>query len=189
MEANGQSYGYWDLSTKPDLPQSYLSAHKNVVWWTGNSYPGPITPYEGELASFLDGGGRLFLSGQDLLDQAAGTTAFVKNYLHVNWNGTDVQNDQATDFVTAQPSPVTGNLGKVTIDHSVLEASYEDQITPIAPAIAAFKDDSGATDALTVPGRCLQGVLRGVPGGGLRVGRRQGHARRQRPHLVRDALT
>ena len=27
----------------PDLPQSYLTAHKNVVWFTGNSYPAPIS--------------------------------------------------------------------------------------------------------------------------------------------------
>ncbi len=67
-----QSYGYWDLAADPNLPLSYLKAHTNVVWWTGNSYPGPITPYESELASFLDGGGRLLMSGQDILDQAPG---------------------------------------------------------------------------------------------------------------------
>ena len=34
-------YGYWDLAADPNLPLSYLTAHKNVVWWTGNSYPAP----------------------------------------------------------------------------------------------------------------------------------------------------
>lgn len=151
MDANGKSYGYWDLTANPDLPQSYLSAHKNVVWWTGNSYPAPVTPYEGELASFLDGGGRLMMSGQDILDQAAGTTAFVKNYLHVNWDGTDVQNDKETAKVTAVlPNPVTNGFGTVPLDHNVLGANFEDQINPLGPAVGAFKDDTGATDALTV---------------------------------------
>ncbi len=35
------------------------------------------------------------------------------------------------------------------LDHSVLGAAFEDQITPIAPATAAFTDDSAETDALT----------------------------------------
>ena len=51
--------------------------------------------------AFLDGGGRLFMSGQDILDQAAGTTAFVHDYLHIDWDGTETQNDKATETVTA----------------------------------------------------------------------------------------
>ncbi len=91
------------------------------------------------------------MSGQDILDQAAGTTAFVRNYLHVDWDGTEVQNDKATSTVTAVAgNPVTTGLGSVTIDHNVLGANFEDQITPIPPGTAAFKDATGATDALTV---------------------------------------
>ncbi|MEP7333245.1 MAG: hypothetical protein ABI692_14275 [Terracoccus sp.] len=143
--------GYWDLTADPNLPQSYLTAHRDVVWWTGNSYPSPITPYESELKALLDGGGRLLMSGQDILDQAAGTTAFVKDYLHVNWDGGEVQNDKPTATVTGVTgNPVTGSIGKTPIDHSVLGAVFEDQVTPIAPAQPAFTDDTGATDGLTV---------------------------------------
>jgi uncharacterized repeat protein (TIGR01451 family) len=146
-----QTYGYWDLAVDANLPQSYLTAHKNVVWWTGNSYPAPITPYEGELTALLNGGGRLLLSGQDILDQAAGTTAFVRNYLHVSWDGSEVQNDKATATVTAVAgNPVTAGLGAVTINHNVLGAAFEDRITPIPPGTAAFTDSTGAPDALTV---------------------------------------
>ena len=53
---------------------------------------------------FLDGGGRLLMSGQDILDQAAGTTAFVHDYLHVDWDGTETQNDKATAGCTASPA-------------------------------------------------------------------------------------
>jgi uncharacterized repeat protein (TIGR01451 family) len=144
-------YGYWDLTADAALPQGYLTAHKNVVWWTGNSYPAPVSPYEGELKAFLDGGGRLMLSGQDILDQAAGTTSFVRDYLHVSWDGSESQNDKATATVAGVPgNPVSGSAGTVPLDHSVLGANYEDQVTPIDPAAAAFTDDSGATDAITV---------------------------------------
>jgi uncharacterized repeat protein (TIGR01451 family) len=147
----GASYDYWDLAADPELPAGYLDAHANVVWFTGNSYPAPLGGYENELAGFLDGGGGLLMSGQDILDQAAGTTDFVQNYLHIAWDGSETQNDKATDTVTGVTgNPVTDGIGAVPLDHSVLNAAFEDQITPIDPATAAFKDDSGATDGLSV---------------------------------------
>lgn len=146
-----RAYGYWDLAADPALPTSYITAHKNVVWWTGSSYPAPITPYEPALKALLDGGGRVFLSGQDLLDQAAGTTSFVHDYLHVSWDGTEAQNDKESATVSAvSGNPVTAGLGTLTLDHSLLGAAYEDQITPIDPATAAFTDGNGKPDALTV---------------------------------------
>ena len=148
----GQAYSYWDLSVDNVLPLTYMKAHKRIVWFTGNSYPGPVTPYETSLAAFLDGGGKLLMSGQDILDQAAGTTAFVRNYLHINWNGTEAQNDKATAAVHGiTGNPVTNGLGAVPLDHSVLgNVAFEDQVTPIAPATAAFNDDSSQPDGLNV---------------------------------------
>jgi uncharacterized repeat protein (TIGR01451 family) len=151
LDANGVDYGYWDLAADPNLPQSYLTKHQDVVWFTGNSYPAPLGPYEGELKALLDSGGRLFMSGQDVLDQAAGTTDFVHDYLHIDWDGSEVQNDKATNAVhSVNGNPVTNGIGDVAINHSVLNAAFEDEITPISPAEAAFTDDSDETDALTV---------------------------------------
>ena len=143
------SYSVWDLSTNAKLPLNYLLAFKNVVWFTGNAYPGPITPYEEELTAFLNAHGHLFMSGQDILDQAAGTTAFVHDYLHIDWDGTEGQNDKPTDSVTAVAGTLTAGLGTVGLDHSVLGAAFEDQITPIAPAIGIFTDADGETNGLS----------------------------------------
>jgi uncharacterized repeat protein (TIGR01451 family) len=148
----GVTFSTWDLSTDSNLPLNYLKAFKNVVWFTGNSYPGPILPYEAKLTAFLDGGGRLFINGQDLLDQAAGTTAFVHDYLHVTWDGSETQNDKATASVHGVGGPVTGAapaIGTVPIDHSVLGAAFEDRITPNGGAIAEFADTTNATNALS----------------------------------------
>jgi uncharacterized repeat protein (TIGR01451 family) len=151
LTANGASFSTWDLATDTNLPASYLAAHTSVVWFTGNSYPAPITPYERQLKAFLDGGGRLFMSGQDILDQAAGTTAFVHDYLHIDWDGTEVQNDKQTATVkSVSGNPVTDGIGTVALDHTVLGATFEDEITPIAPATPAFTDDSSGPDALSV---------------------------------------
>jgi uncharacterized repeat protein (TIGR01451 family) len=158
LTANSVSFATWDLKANPNLPQGYLLAHKQVFWFTGNSYPGPILPYESELKAFLDAGGHLFMSGQDLLDQAAGKTPFVHDYLHVTWDGSETQNDKATATVTGVAgNPVTNGIGPVPLDHSVLGANFEDEITPNGGALAAFLDDGVATgtpgpDALTFAG-------------------------------------
>jgi hypothetical protein len=44
---------------------------------------------------------------------------------------------------------VTGAIGDVTLDHSVLGANFEDQITPNGGAQPAFTDDTSAADGLT----------------------------------------
>lgn len=151
LNTYGQPYDVWDLATDSVLPKDMLNTHTSVVWFTGGKYPGPLLPYEADLTSFLNGGGRFFLSGQDVLDQAAGTTDFVHDYLHVDWDGTEAQNDKATDTVAGVGgNPVTGAIGTIALDHSVLNLPYEDRVTPISPAAAAFKDDGANTDGLSV---------------------------------------
>jgi hypothetical protein len=60
-------------------------------------------------------------------------------------------------------NPVSDGIGAVAIDHSVLNATFEDQVTPIAPATAAFTDDSAAADALTVAAGSYKVVFLAFP--------------------------
>ncbi|MFL5806528.1 MAG: hypothetical protein ACJ8CR_32975 [Roseiflexaceae bacterium] len=148
----GYAYNYWDLGANPDLRISYMKAHSVIVWFTGSSYPGPITPYESELTTFLNGGGKLFMSGMDILDQDAGTTSFVHDYLHIDWDGTEAQNDIGTTSITAVPTnTVMAGLGTLPVDVPALFGDdFSDEITPIAPAVPALRDSDGGTNALTV---------------------------------------
>jgi len=158
LTSNAVKFNVWDLKVDANLPLNYMKAFKTIVWFTGNSYPGPILPYEAKLKSFLDGGGRLFINGQDLLDQAAGTTTFVRDYLHVTWDGTEAQNDKRTVNVNGvATSPVTGTaqpptIGAVALNHAVLGAAFEDRITPNGGALVAFTDDAGIADGLSFSG-------------------------------------
>jgi uncharacterized repeat protein (TIGR01451 family) len=157
----GVAHATWDLAAKPVLPKGYVTAHKNVVWFTGNSYPAPVTAYEPVLEALLDGGGRLFLSGQDVLDQSAGTTEFFADYLHVDWDGSEAQNDKPTlavHGVTA--NPVTGTQGDVSLDLDVLGgAQFSDELTLTAPAQAAFTDDGSEVDGLTLDAGTYRAVF------------------------------
>ena len=138
-------FSLWDLDANKNLPLHYLESFKHVVWFTGTSFPGPLLPYESELTAYLNNGGHLFLSGQDILDQAAGTTSFVLNYLHVNWDGSENQNDCITNSVNGvTTNPVTKGVGNVPLDLSVLggpSLAFMDRITPVNGAQPAFVDD------------------------------------------------
>ena len=163
LDAAGESYQVWDLATDMTLPTNYLDSFTNVVWFTGNAYTAPVTPYESELAGFLDGGGRLFMSGQDILDQAAGQTDFVRDYLHVDWDGTEAQNDIYTASVHGVAGTFTSGVGDVPLDLSVLGDAYMDQITPISPAEAIFTDDSGGDNGLAVDNGTYRVVFLAFP--------------------------
>jgi uncharacterized repeat protein (TIGR01451 family) len=152
LAAAGVHFSTWDVAKQGGFPQNYLRAFKTVVWFTGNSWPGPLLPYESKLTAFLDGGGNLLVSGQDILDQGAGTTRFVHDYLHIAWDGSETQNDKPTTAVHAVAGTLTDGLGTVPLDHSVLQATFEDRITPIAPARGVLTDDSGSTDGLSFAG-------------------------------------
>jgi hypothetical protein len=155
LTAAGAPYTFWDLTTDPNLPPKFMTAFKNIVWYTGTSWPAPIGPYEGGLTTFLQGGGHLFMTGQDLLDQGGGTSAFVRNFLHIDWDGTDRQNDIPTSNVVASATnPITGTIGTVPLNFSVLGAPFMDEITIVAGsgAIPAFVDDFAVTDALSYDG-------------------------------------
>ena len=104
------------------------------------------------------------MSGQDILDQGAGTTDFFKNYVHINWDGTETQNDKPTTSVTGVTgNPVTNGIATVPLDHSVLGAAFEDRITPIAPATAAFTDATAQADGLAVASGAYKVVFLAFP--------------------------
>jgi uncharacterized repeat protein (TIGR01451 family) len=149
LNAAGVQYDVIDLKTTA-LPDGYLNGYKEVYWFTGVSYPTPLSPYEKALTTYLDAGGKLFMDGMDLLDQSGGTSPFAKNYLHVDWNGSETQNDKSTTQVHGVPSTVIGAGDDYALNHFASYGAFEDQITPNGPAVAEFKDDSGAADGLSV---------------------------------------
>ena len=159
----GIPFSTWDLGADSNIPLHYMQAFRNIVWFTGNSYPGPVLPYEARLAAFLDNGGRLFMSGHDILDQAAGTTAFVHDYLHISWDGSETQNDKSTASVTDVAGTLSDGLGTVPLDHAVLGAAFEDRLTLVAPAIAIFRDDSATDDGLSVDAGMYKVVFLAFP--------------------------
>ena len=72
----------YDMVTDSSVEMQYLDDYQVVVWFTGalntNTVP---TNAQTLLENFLDGGGKLFITGQDI-GHDIGSSSFYTNYLH-----------------------------------------------------------------------------------------------------------
>jgi CubicO group peptidase (beta-lactamase class C family) len=76
-------YQYYNLAMMGDPVPGFINNFPAVIWFTG--YDADSTISENNqllLEGYLDNGGRLFMSGQNISDELAGT-AFLENYLHI----------------------------------------------------------------------------------------------------------
>ena len=159
-------YGYWDLADGPGrCRRRYLALHKNVVWFTGNSYPAPITPVRvgargaarRRRPAVHVGPGHPRPGGRD--------DGVRENYLHIDWDGTEVQNDKATEAVHAVAgNPVTDGIG-VGADRPQRARTRRSRTrSPRSRRrTAAFTDDTGETDALSVADGAYKVVFLAFP--------------------------
>jgi hypothetical protein len=72
--------GVWELLLEP-VTSEELGIFDYVVWLTGERFPALTTDEMNTLADYLDGGGKLFISGQDI-GRDIGGTSFYSDYLH-----------------------------------------------------------------------------------------------------------
>ncbi len=80
----------YDKAYNTSLEMQYLDEYDVVIWFTGSLDSGTVTGSDQTLlGAFLDGGGNLFMSGQDI-GKDIGGTPFYSDYLHAAYNVDDV---------------------------------------------------------------------------------------------------
>lgn len=111
--------GVWDVNLKDcptlDALKQYDALHKYdaAIWFTGNDRDNTLTVEEQSVISaFLDDGGKLLLSGQDIGHDLVGNgslsdSSFFANYLHAKFL-TDTAN--TTMIIGVSGDPITGGL-------------------------------------------------------------------------------
>ncbi len=140
----GYSYDVWDVSQKGSPSYSDLSSYEVVIWSTGSAYQNTLTSTDqSNLMQYLDNGGRLYLSSQDLLWDISGgydgtiSNTFVNNYLGVK----SVSNDVSYSSVKGiGGDPISGNLGTISLNYPFY--NYADEITLESNAVAIFTNPS-----------------------------------------------
>ena len=143
-------YDDWDVSTMGNTG-SALNNYCLVVWFTGDMGESTLTADDRSyLESYLDGGGLLFLTGQNI-GQEIGSTSFYSDYLHASF----VQAATNVFFLDGVPGDEIGDglrlltMGSPGAGNQV----SQDIIAPLAGAdsiimylpgdCAAIKYDSG----------------------------------------------
>lgn len=141
LDSNGYAYEVWELQAKGPPPPDSLSQYRIVLWTTADDYGYPGSPStltstdQANLQAYLDAGGNLFLSSQDLLyDNELNT--FISDYLHVAGYTGDTH-----------PTRVDGFTGDPISDGLVLPLTYPfsnwaDDITPGNGATGVFANSS-----------------------------------------------
>ena len=143
VEAAGRSY--LTVSTPPDAAQMMM--FESVVWLTGNDYTATLTAVDqANLAAYLDAGGRLFMSGQDIGFDIH-TEDFYADYLHAAY----VQDNAGVGGILGSAASLVGQGFSFEIfgGSGANNQAYPSEIDPVYPGRSAFFYD-GAVAAGTV---------------------------------------
>ncbi len=111
IDSLGVPYGVWDHLALGTPSASFLLQFPIVIWVCEWSFPYLTTTDMAALSSYLDGGGSLFITGQDLAYSLADPTSpwygaqgvdFLARYLHLQYRADD-NDDHSVVGVTGDP--------------------------------------------------------------------------------------
>lgn len=97
LQALGHAFDKYSVPAGSSGPAAgQLMQYRLVIWFTGDQYSSTLTLNDQtHLSSFLDNGGRLFITGQDI-GYDIGTSSFYQNYLHALYITDDANGDVFT---------------------------------------------------------------------------------------------
>lgn len=147
LKENAVSYGVWDHSKHGSPSAETLKSFPIVIWFTEWDFPSLDSLDRAALRAYMDGGGNLYLSGQDLgwdLNENPGTddqTTFFKDYLRADWGGDDSGSRKAEGVLG---DPISHGLS-FTLHQPGLQrdSQYPDWFTPKNGAVPIFHYNNG----------------------------------------------
>ncbi len=169
----------WDTKVS-GTPAASEYAHSNIIWFTGDGGMGALNHSEVEfLKGFLDQGGNLFLTGQDIAEGLSSSTdsTFLRDYLRARY----VRSLVVADAYGVDGNPVSNglNMGIMGYDGATNQYS-QDELEPAFSGddVAFTYTDGGAPAGITYvdPSRYrlvflgfgFEGVKNTDPGGNTR---------------------
>ena len=156
LDALGCPYDVWDTGLRGEIDSTTLNQYTGgaVVWAV--PFWGFVTGYDSTrntLQSFLDNGGNLFITGQDI-GYSIGSTSFYQDYLHANF----VQDDPGLrELEGVVGDPISDRLSfSIVGGDGANNQYYPDEIDPVSPAVTILTYSGGALARSEL--RLLKGV-------------------------------
>jgi hypothetical protein len=108
-DSNGVLHDDYNVQSSGSPSADTLKHYPVVIWFTGDDSTTTLTSTdEANLGSYLDNGGNLMISGQNIAYDIAGD-AFLANYLHAQFS---IDSAGATYMVGVQNDPITGEASR-----------------------------------------------------------------------------
>lgn len=112
LSMSGYEYDFYEVESEGWPDAAVLQGHRIVVWFTSECVSGTLTSRDqAMLASYLDNGGRLLISGQDicydLTKNGQTSSAFLSNYLGIGYIS---DNSQGRSVKGITGDPISGGM-------------------------------------------------------------------------------
>jgi hypothetical protein len=147
LDTTGYSYAIWPYMDAT-VSASVMQKFKAVLWYTAAEYPTLSDTDRTELASFLNGGGKLFINGQDIgwelarpadipnNDPGGTDPTFYKGYLHATYVADD---SGARTLTGVAGDPIGDGLSFcIFCGDAANYTPYPDSIWPFDPFASNF---------------------------------------------------
>jgi len=155
LDTLGIKYSVWERINGP-LTYEMVQNSPIIIWFTEYHFPNLDYDDMSVLGQYLDNGGNLYLSGQDLGHECneypgdSVQTAFFSNYLHADWGGDDANVSSVVG--------IPGNLISDGLNFDIYQPGYPsanqypDYFTPHDDATLIFSYSNGLGMGLSYEG-------------------------------------
>ena len=158
LDSLRQIYDIWDAYSKGD-PDFSFNIYKYLIWYTGDHQTDLFTEAQVEsLMSFLDYGGRLFLTSQDAVEVLSGSAnpwdqTFLTDYLHVGYNGNNTKY-----LVVGRSGDEVGDTLYIYPNYEVTNQNSKDNLVPDSEADTVLSYTIGGAGQWWTPSDSVAGT-------------------------------
>jgi immune inhibitor A len=149
----------YDIWTSQANPTITFNKYKYLIWYTGDHKTNLFSQAQVEsLMSFLDHGGRLFLTSQDAAEVLSASsdpwdTLFLKHYLHVGYDG-----DNPKYLVVGRSGDEISDSMYVYPNYTVVNQTSKDNLVPDAEAEPILYYNVGGPGLAWTPSDSVAGI-------------------------------
>ncbi|TES93360.1 MAG: T9SS type A sorting domain-containing protein [Candidatus Cloacimonadota bacterium] len=140
------SYVLWEVKHQGLPPFSIMNSFgtRTIIWFSGDSDSNTVSVVEQDsLVSFLNGGGNLFLTGQNIAEELTGSV-LLDNYVHSDFDA----NTDANILLGVSGDPIGNDINVYIVGGVPNNQVSQEILLPLAGADSAFTYLGGGTGAV-----------------------------------------